>query len=219
MHAVIGQTAPNLHVSEWVQGMPTNFDQEKDHIVVVEVFQVNCPGCFLYGIPEAISVYEQYSKEGVRVIGVATAFEDFNKNTLENLKLLVKTGEVIGDTKQGLRQYGKLCNDKLSYKIPFPLAMDKMTKHDGSINNNDTLEFIHGQIPDFDSQPKNYKEQIMERVREHLKAKEYSAHTFENYKLRGTPSTILVDRNGILRDVTFGQVGHLESVVKSILAE
>ena len=30
----------------------------------------------------------------------ATAFEDFDKNTLENLKLLLETGEVIGDTKQ-----------------------------------------------------------------------------------------------------------------------
>ena len=97
MPAVIGEKAPNLHLSEWVQGIPTNFDQEKDHIVIVEVFQVNCPGCFLYGIPEAISVYEKYSSEGVRVIGVATAFEDYDKNTLGNLKMLAETGEVVGD--------------------------------------------------------------------------------------------------------------------------
>ena len=102
MPAVIGEKAPNLRLSEWVQGIPTNFDQEKDHIVIVEVFQVNCPGCFLYGIPEAISVYEKYSSEGVRVIGVATAFEDYDKNTLGNLKMLAETGEVVGDTKRGL---------------------------------------------------------------------------------------------------------------------
>ena len=101
MPAVIGEKAPNLRLSEWVQGIPTNFDQEKDHIVIVEVFQVNCPGCFLYGIPEAISVYEKYSSEGVRVIGVATAFEDYDKNTLGNLKMLAETGEVVGDTKRG----------------------------------------------------------------------------------------------------------------------
>jgi hypothetical protein len=41
----IGEKAPNFGVSEWVQGAPTNFDQEKDHIVLLEVFQVNCPGC------------------------------------------------------------------------------------------------------------------------------------------------------------------------------
>ncbi|MGH1521915.1 MAG: TlpA family protein disulfide reductase, partial [Nitrosopumilus sp.] len=47
MSAVIGEKVPNFGVSEWVQGAPTNFDQEKDHVVLLEVFQVNCPGCFM----------------------------------------------------------------------------------------------------------------------------------------------------------------------------
>ena len=93
MTVVIGQKAPNFGVSEWVQGAPTNFDQEKDHIILVEVFQVNCPGCFLYGIPEVINIYNKYKDEGVRVLGIATAFEDFDKNTLENLKMLAETGK------------------------------------------------------------------------------------------------------------------------------
>ena len=54
MSAVIGQKAPNFGVSEWVQGAPTNFDQEKDKIVdqfhFDLVFQVNCPGCFMHAI-------------------------------------------------------------------------------------------------------------------------------------------------------------------------
>ena len=41
MTVKIGEKAPNFGVSEWVQGAPTNFDQEKDHIVLLEVFQVN----------------------------------------------------------------------------------------------------------------------------------------------------------------------------------
>ena len=108
MSIKIGEKAPNIEVSKWVQGLPTNFDKEKDQIVLVEVFQVNCPGCFLYGIPEAINIYNKYHSEGVTVLGVATAFEDFDKNTLENLELLLKSGEVIGETKKGLSQYGKL---------------------------------------------------------------------------------------------------------------
>ena len=60
MTVKIGEKAPNFGVSEWVQGAPTNFDQEKDHIVLLEVFQVNCPGCFMHAIPEAISIYEKY---------------------------------------------------------------------------------------------------------------------------------------------------------------
>jgi peroxiredoxin len=149
--AKIGEKAPNLKLSEWVQGLPSNIDQEKDHIVLVEVFQVNCPGCFLYGMPEAIDIYNKFSDDGVRVWGVATAFEDFDKNTLENLLLLLKTGEVIGDTKQALGQHGKLDDSKLSYKIPFPVAMDSLKKTNGDINEAGTMDFIYKQLPDFDS--------------------------------------------------------------------
>jgi len=134
MRPVIGEKAPDLKLGEWVQGMPSNFTQEKDQIVLVEVFQVNCPGCFLYGIPEAINIYNKFKDDGVRVWGVATAFEDFDKNTLENLKLLLETGEVIGDTKQALAQHRKLDDSKLNYKIPFPVAVDSLEKANGEID-------------------------------------------------------------------------------------
>lgn len=219
MSAVLGQRAPNLGVSEWVQGLPTNFDQEKDRIIVVEVFQVNCPGCFLYGMPAMIDIYNRYRDEGVRVLGVATAFEDFDKNTLDNLRMLIETGEVIGDTLSGLAQYGQLDGNRLRYKIPFPVAMDRLTKIEGEPSQEKIMEFIYGQIPEFDSQPESYKNQIIGRVGSHLRAKEYSAETFEKFALRGTPSTIIVDRKGVLRDVSFGQTGNTEQVIQSLLAE
>ena len=219
MSVKIGEKAPNIKVSKWVQGLPTNFDKEKDHIVIVEVFQVNCPGCFLYGIPEVIDIYQKYHSEGVTVLGIATAFEDFDKNTLENLELLLETGEVIGDTKQGLSQYGKLEDSKLPYKIPFPVGMDSLIKETGEISESRIKNFIYNQIPDFDSQPDDYKNQIIQRVRDYLKSKEYSAETFEEYSLQGTPSTIIVDRKGILRDVSFGQNGRLEPMIQSLLNE
>jgi len=215
----VGEKAPNIQVSKWVQGLPTNFDKEKDHIVLVEVFQVNCPGCFLYGIPEAINIYKKYHSEGVTVLGVATAFEDFDKNTLENLELLLKSGEVIGETKKGLSQYGKLDDSKLSYKIPFPVAMDSLIKETGESSESRIKNFIYNQIPDFDSQPEDYRNQIIQRVKDYLKSKEYSAETFEEYSLQGTPSTIVVDRKGILRNVSFGQTGGLEPMIQSLLNE
>ena len=220
MSAVIGEKAPNFGVSEWVQGAPTNFDQEKDHIVLVEVFQVNCPGCFMHAIPEAINIYNKYKDEGVRVLGIATAFEDFDKNTLENLKMLVETGEVIGETKNALSMYGKLKDgNKYSEKIPFPIGMDNLTKTTGEINQEKIMQFIYPQIPEFDSQPEDYKNQIIQRVKDYMKSKEYSAETFEKFALQGTPSTILVDRKGILRDVSFGQAGNIEAMIQKLLAE
>src|SRR3972149_2290708 len=215
----IGEKAPNLKISQWIQGLPTNFDKEKDHIVLVEVFQVNWPGCFRYGIPEAINIYNKYHSEGVTVLGVATAFEDFDKNTKENLELLLKTGEVIGDTKEGLSQHGKLNDSKLPYKIPFPVGMDSLVKETDDISELRIKNFINKQIPDFDSQSEDYRNQITHRVKEYLKSKEYSAETFEEYSLNGTPSTIVVDRKGILRDVSFGQNGALEPLIQSLLNE
>ena len=220
MSAVIGEKAPNFGVSEWVQGAPTNFEQEKDHIVLLEVFQVNCPGCFMSAIPEAISIYNKYKDDGVRVLGLATAFEDFDKNTLDNLKMLAETGEVVGETKSALATYGKLQEgSRLSYKIPFPLGLDNLTKSAGEISQEQIMQFIYPQIPDFDSQPEEYRNQIIERVKGYMKSKEYSAETFEKFALQGTPSTILVDRKGILRDVSFGQTGHVESLIQQLLNE
>ena len=220
MSAIIGEKTPNFGVSEWVQGAPTNFDQEKDHIVLLEVFQVNCPGCFMNAIPDAINIYNKFKDDGVRVMGIATAFEDFDKNTLDNLKMLVETGEVVGDTKSTLGTYGQLQDgNKLSYKIPFPLGMDNLIKISGEISQDKIMQFIYPQIPEFDSQPEEYRNQIIERVKNYMKSKEYSAETFEKFSLQGTPSTILVDRKGILRDVSFGQTGNVESVIQKLIVE
>jgi len=220
MSAVIGQKAPNLGVSEWVQGAPTNIDKEKDKIILVEVFQVNCPGCFMHALPEAINIYNKYKDDGVRVLGIATAFEDFDKNTLENLKMLAETGEVIGETREALSMYGQLKEgNKITFKIPFPLGMDKLTKISGETTKEQIMNFIYGQLPEFDSQPEDYRNQIIQRVKDHFRSKQYSAETFEKYALQGTPSTILIDRKGILRDVSFGQSAHLDSMIRKLLAE
>lgn len=175
MTVPIGFPAPDLKISKWVQGPSTNVSKQKGKVVLVEVFQVNCPGCFIYGLPEGISIHEKYRK-GLTVIGLATAFEDFDKNNLENLKLLLNKGEVIGETKRALGNLGLLDGGKLSYKIPFPVAMDSLRE---------------GRIPE----------------------------TFEEYDLHGTPSAIVIDKRGILRQITFGQSGNLERLILNLLKE
>ena len=215
----VGQKAPNLKISQWVQGLDTNLDKQGDNIILVDVFQVNCPGCFMYGIPESIEIYNKYKTEGVSVLGVATAFEDFDKNTISNLELLVKTGEVIGETKKMLSQYGKLDGNKLAYKIPYPVAMDSLIKESGDVSKEKMDSMINTQIPNFDAQSEDYKNQIYERVKNYFMSKEYTAETFEMYSLQGTPSNILIDRKGVLRDVSFGQNGSLESKIQNLVNE
>ena len=219
MSAQIGKKAPNLKVSEWVQGNDTNLDQHSGNVVLVEVFQVNCPGCFMYGIPEAIEIFNKYKSKGVSVLGVATAFEDFDKNTLKNLKLLVETGKVVGETEKMLSQYGQLDGDKITFKIPYPIAMDSLIKQSDDVTKEQMDSLIKKQIPDFDTQPENYKNEIYGRVKNYFLSKEYSAETFEMYALPGTPSSILIDRKGILRDISFGLNGSLESKIQNLLNE
>lgn len=219
MHARIGNKAPDLSVSEWVQGRPTNINNENGNVVLVEVFQVNCPGCFTHGIPQAIDMYRKYRDSDLRVLGVATAFEDYDKNTIENLRLLLTTGELIGEPVRVLGQYGQLLpGNKLSYKIPFPVGMDVLLKI-GSVTREKIIDFIEANIPEFRSYLEKDKQSTYSQVQQYLQQKQFSAKTFEEYALRGTPSAILIDKKGILRQTFFGSNGFLESSIKQLLSE
>jgi hypothetical protein len=220
MVAKIGSKAPNIEVSSWIQGKPTNIDKERGNVVLVEVFQVNCPGCFLYGIPEAINIYKKHKDNGISIIGLATAFEDFDKNNLQNLEKLVTTGEVVGETYRALEQYHQLNEvNKLPYKIPFPVGMDLLKKESGGLSDGKIMDFVEANIPDFRSYSEKDRQVLIERVKQYFSSKEYSAKTFEEYGLRGTPSSILVDRKGILRSTFFGSNGMLEGAVEQLLKE
>ena len=215
-----GLPAPELKVSEWVQGGPINLKDYQGKVVVVEVFQVNCPGCFIYGIPEAIDTFQKYKNNDVIVLGLATAFEDFDKNTLENLKLLLKENKVIGETLTTLTYQSKLLNEgKLSYSIPFPVGMDMLVKEKLPIEEKRIMEFVNANVPDFDLYHQKDKEQIISRVKSYIETKPYSPLTFEEYSLRGTPSSMFIDKKGILRETTFGSTGLMATTVEKLLSE
>jgi len=219
MTAQIGQPAPPLSVSDWVQGEPVNFDQLSGRVVLVEVFQVNCPGCFLYALPQAIHLHQHYAEQGLSVLGVATAFEDFDKNNLNNLVRLAEKGEVVGETLLALSQRDELIDGRLPYRIPFPLAMDRLNKPEGNMSDDDILSFIRARVPNFDRYPETYQQKIREQAQRYFQSLTYRAETFECFDLKGTPSHILVDKNGILRDCAFGASPELEERVKTLLYE
>jgi thiol-disulfide isomerase/thioredoxin len=217
MKAQLGKKAPLLSVSEWVQGEPVNFNQLTGRVVLVEVFQVNCPGCFLYSLPLAIDLYRKYADQGLMVLGVATAFEDFDKNTLDNLIRLVEKSEVVGETFNMLNRHGKLKEGLLPYQIPFPVAMDKLNKRQQAVTDAEIMDFIREQIPNFEHHPANYQRQIREQVQRYFQSLEYRAETFELYSLKGTPSHILVDKQGVLINATFGADPDLEGRIVNLL--
>jgi hypothetical protein len=220
MNNIIGKRAPNLTISDWIQGKPTNIDKERDNVILVEVFQVNCPGCFIYGIPECIRLFNQFANNNFKILGLATAFEDFDKNTLENLKKLVYKGEVIGETQRVLSQYGKLRNgNELTYRVPFSIAMDDLHRLDTNLTESKVMDFIEANVQDFRSYEENDRQRIIANVKQYLRAKIYTAKTFEEYELKGTPSSILIDRKGIVQDISFGATNSLEFQIEQLLKE
>ncbi len=218
-HHLIGQKAPPLFVSEWVQGEPLNLDQLEGQVVLVEIFQVNCPGCFMYALPLAAKLHQRYANKGLIVLGLATAFEDFEKNTLENLVRLVEQGEVIGTTLNTLNDHSALKNNRLQYDLTFPIAMDRLHKREVEVDEKELQTFLDQRIPDFSERPVEYQQKVSEQIQTYLNSLDYLAQTFHRYQLQGTPSHILIDKRGIIRDCAFGSHPELERVVIDLLRE
>ncbi|MGY8760724.1 MAG: TlpA family protein disulfide reductase, partial [Nitrospinaceae bacterium] len=191
--------AIDLEVEEWLGGPSTNISNELGRPILIKVFQVNCPGCFSHGIPEVLEVRQKFIDTPLLVWGLATAFEDFHINTFENLQRLIDTGEVVGETLEVLIASGLLNNNCLDYSIPFPVAWDKVIPHHSDDYLLDAQNFIKKDFPQFDNFPTKNQKLITKQVVSYLKNKKFEAKTFDAYQLQGTPSTLLIDKNGILR--------------------
>lgn len=215
----LAQEIPVLSVSKWVQGGPTNFGKLLGQVVLLEVFQVNCPGCFLYSLPQAIEMYNRYSQQGLAVLGVATAFEDFDKNTLENLKMLLQTGCVVGETLQALTERRLLENGRWLHRMPFPVAMDRLVENQQPIGEAIVEQYIQDHIPHFYQQSAAEQQQLKQRIFCYLQQQKYTPQTFNRFALQGTPSHILVDKQGRLRHSKFGFFPELEMCIQQLLAE
>lgn len=215
----VNQPAPNLDVAEWVQGEASNIDRERGNLILVMVFQVNCPGCFVGGLPEVLAVHHKFQGQPLKIWGLATAFEDYRFNNLENLKKLAHTGEVVGETLACLQNSGMLQNGRLTFSIPFPLAWDRLVKRQGGATPEEIEAFLARDFPDYQDMPGHTLNAVKTQIKQYLEKKEYDASTFNRYGLRGTPSTILIDKQGILRHKLFGSGLNLSDLIEPLLNE
>ncbi len=219
--AVIGRPSPQPKIDSWVQGSEPQINELTGQVILIEVIQVNCPGCFIHALPEVIRLHETYQSQGLKVFVIATAFEHFEHNTLNNLQRLLQHGELQGDSLSQLNNAGFLEDNKLPYSIPFSVAMDKLVKNDHAVTDESVERFILSQVPDFHQGnfSDSRKQEIYLRATAHLNNKTFNAITFEMYQLQGTPSTIVIDKKGILRQVAFGTVNKLETKIQQLLSE
>jgi hypothetical protein len=221
MTATLEIFAPQPEIECWAQGSEPPLIELTGQVVLIEVIQVNCPGCFLHALPEVIRLHETYESQGLKTFVIATAFEHFEHNTLNNLQRLLQHGEVQGDPLSQLSKADFLIDNKLPYTIPFSVAMDKLVKNNNDVSKEHIDQFILSQVPDFyqNDWDSDRRANIIQQAESYLKSKTYNALTFEMYKLQGTPSSILIDKEGLLKQVSFGAVNSLEPEIQQLLKE
>ena len=133
-----------FHVDSWLNSdRPLQLADFLGRVLVIEAFQMLCPGCVNHGLPQAQRVATTFDPNQVAVIGLHTVFEHHAGNSRETLKAFLH-----------------------EWRIRFPVAIDAPGE---------------GPLP----------------------------RTMQAWGLEGTPSLILIDRQGQMRARHFGQVEDL----------
>lgn len=152
VNAMVTAQAPELDVTEWI-GTPSPLSALRGRVVMIEAFQMLCPGCVTSGLPQAQRVQRAFPE--VAVIGIHTVIEHHEVMTPAALAVFLS-----------------------EYRIDFPVGIDRPGE---------------GPVP----------------------------RTMQGYALRGTPSTLLIDRSGALRFTHLGTVDDvaLGAMLGQLLAE
>ena len=68
--------APELETADWLNvDEPVSLGALRGRVVLIEAFQMLCPGCVSHGLPQALRVHRTFGREDVAVIGLHTVFE------------------------------------------------------------------------------------------------------------------------------------------------
>ncbi len=168
------------------------------------VFQVNCPGCFIYGIPVVNQLTEMFQGR-LSILGLSTAFEDFNLNTVINTEAFVLTGKTVGETK-------KFFQSNIRYQIPqvkFPVAFDELVSGKEFVSDSH-IDEICSVNPNFKYWPKYEQEAFHEKVRNHYFKQTLVAKSFALNQLKGTPSFVFFNERKEVILEHFGQLDFLK---------
>lgn len=95
--------AKEIVISQWLNTRKDfRFDQHGKGIKFIHFFQMLCPGCVYYGVPQTVEVFRQFQSEGFQVYGVHSVFEHQDVMTPEALQVFID-----------------------EWKIPFPVGIDR----------------------------------------------------------------------------------------------
>lgn len=148
--------APPLLTSGWLNSDKLlDIPDFRGRVLVIEAFQMLCPGCVSQGLPQAQRIAQAFPSGQVAVIGLHTVFEHHEA--------------------QGTR--AALAAFAHEYRLNFPIGIDRQD----------------GRVP----------------------------ATMASYSMQGTPTLVIVDRDGVRRFQRFGHVDDLTvgGILGALLAE
>jgi peroxiredoxin len=132
-------TAPEWTTAHWLNSEPLTLAELRGRVVVLEAFQMLCPGCVSGALPQAVRLRQTFGDD-VAVVGLHTVFEHHEAMTPVALRAFAH-----------------------EYRLSFPIGVDAHDSGDQPV-------------------------------------------TFTSYGMRGTPTTVLIDRAGRVRVHHFGAV-------------
>ncbi|MBS0214108.1 MAG: TlpA family protein disulfide reductase [Proteobacteria bacterium] len=71
-----GDKPPAWQVREWLNADdPPSLQSLRGKVVLLEAFQMLCPGCVSHGIPQALRARQTFPEDALAVLGLHTVFE------------------------------------------------------------------------------------------------------------------------------------------------
>jgi hypothetical protein len=89
------ENPPEITASRWLNSdAKRTLKAEKGKVVVVCVFQIECPGSKKYGLPQAMRLAHAFSEDEVTVLGLHMAFENFDKQSIDKVEAFLNDNEI-----------------------------------------------------------------------------------------------------------------------------
>jgi thiol-disulfide isomerase/thioredoxin len=117
---IVGQKAPEIQASQWINSHPISINELRNKVVIIDFFQLWCPGCNSFTKPLLKKWHQKYATEikngNLVIMGVHTVFEGHSIQTLEALKFYLQKNNITHPIANDLLISGHLPETMKAYK-------------------------------------------------------------------------------------------------------
>lgn len=90
----VGTPAPEWDIAEWINSDPVRLHDLRGQVVVIDFFQLWCPGCNSFSIPLTLKWEKDFAEEiatdRMKIVSIHTVFEGHDHQTIERLRRFVE---------------------------------------------------------------------------------------------------------------------------------